>query len=279
MPFNLIPVNSKTDSINRGFSKQAVGYDEADKLNLILQDLRQQVYHHVCRYLRPQSHILELNAGTGIDALFFASKGHVVHATDLSDGMIEQIQTKISINNLSDRVKCQQLSYENLDQVLNKDFDYAFSNFGGLNCVQDLSRVTQHLPKLLKPGAYVTCVVMPPICPWELLWIFKGRWKQAFRRLKKNGVMAHLEGEHFRTYYHSVTRIRAAFGSSFKLVRCEGLAALSPQPHHGNLPLKYPRVYQALRRIDALFKDSFPFNRCADHCIVTFQYQPNFAFQ
>ena len=272
MPTDQISSPTHTDAINRGFSKQSVGYDEADSGNIILQDLRQQVYRHVQRYLRPASHILELNAGTGIDAMFFVSQGHYVHATDLSDGMISQIQKKISTHHYANRLTCQQLSFEDLHMVSAKNYDYVFSNFGGLNCIPDLSRVTRHLPPLLKPGGYVTWVIMPPVCPWEILWTFKGQWRKAFRRLQKGGTMAHVESEFFRTHYHSLSKIRAALGPAFKLIRSEGLAVASPQPHHNIFPVKNPRLYKLLRRIDATIKDYFPFNRWGDHLIVTFQY-------
>lgn len=223
--------------------------------------------------MSPASHILELNAGTGLDAIHFVSKGHRVHATDLSDGMINSIRAKISANNFSEHLTCQQLSYEDLDQVSLKNFDYVFSNFGGLNCIQDLSLVTRHLPVLLKPGAYVTWVIMPPVCPWELLCTLKGDRRKAFRRLQKGGTVAHLEGEYFRTYYHSLENIRAAFGNSFQFIGSEGLAALSPPPHRGDFPLKHPSLYGMLRKVDGCFRNTFPFNRWGDHIVVTFRYR------
>src|SRR5690606_26147913 len=105
------------------------------------------------RFLKPGSRILEINAGTGIDALYFASKGHHVHATDLSDGMIAQIKRKAAFPEAQGRFTYQQLSFEALDQTTETGFDYVFSNFGGLNCTDDLRKVTRHLPPLLKNDA------------------------------------------------------------------------------------------------------------------------------
>lgn len=95
-----------TEAINKGFSKQSYAYDESDQSNKILQDMRHQVYAHVEKYLIPKSRILELNAGTGIDALFFIWAGHQVHATDLADGMISQIKAKISKHGLANQLTC-----------------------------------------------------------------------------------------------------------------------------------------------------------------------------
>lgn len=260
------------DVVNRGFSRQAFHYDSADQANVILQDLRKQVYTHVERFLKPGSRILEINAGTGIDALYFASKGHHVHATDLSDGMIAQIKRKAAFPEAQGRLTYQQLSFEALDQTTETGFDYVFSNFGGLNCTDDLRKVTGHLPPLLKNDARLTWVIMPPVCPVELLGIFKGRWKDAFRRLHPDGAIAHVEGEYFKTYYYSVSNVRKALGKNFHLLKAEGLAALSPQPHSHALPQKHPRFYKGLRKIDSVVRTIYPFNRWADHIIVTFQF-------
>jgi ubiquinone/menaquinone biosynthesis C-methylase UbiE len=262
----------KSNSVNLAFSKQSLEYDQFDKENIVLQDLRAQVYENVQRFLKPNSKILELNAGTGIDALHFASTGHVVHATDLSDGMIEQIEKKIATHNLQGRFTCQQLSYENLDLITERNFDFVFSNFGGLNCIDDLSVVTKELSHLLKKGAVVTWVIMPRVCPSEWFNVLKGNFKFAFRRLNKGGVMAHLEGQYFKTYYHSLTKIKKAFGPSFELLRTESLALLSPQPHSGQLAKKFRGLYKGSRAIDKVFRNLFPFNRWGDHIIVTFRF-------
>jgi ubiquinone/menaquinone biosynthesis C-methylase UbiE len=260
-----------SDSVNRAFSKQAIHYDTDDDANVILRNLRNQVYQHVDQFLNSSSRILELNAGTGIDALRFVSKGHSVHAIDIASGMIGQINTKISKNNLQNVLTCQQLSYTELDKIKLENFDHVFSNFGGLNCVDNLSLVTHKLENLLKPGAHVTWVIMPRICLWELLSFFKAS-RTAFRRLKKGGTIAQLEGEYFHTYYHSLSKIKDAFGPNFSLIKVEGLAAVSPPPHRADVPLKYPRMYQHLVNLDKALRHSFPFNRWADHLIATFRF-------
>lgn len=266
-------VNSN-NTVNRAFSKQSLAYDSDDKVNPVLQDMRHQVYRHVSSFMKQRSEVLELNSGTGIDALHFVRQGHSVYATDLSDGMIEQINLKIQQHQLENRLASQQLSYTELDKLNRKKFDYVFSNFGGLNCIDDLTRVTKHLPALLTPGGYVTWVIMPPVCLWELVSFFTGNGKKAFRRLNKNGVVAHLEGEYFKTYYFSLSQIKAAFGAKFKFVKSEGLCALSPPPSRGDFPAKYPRLYPSLRKLDQSVRHHYPFNRWADHIVVTFQLKP-----
>ncbi len=257
-------------SINRAFSKQAAHYDEDDRVNPILQAWRKQVYDHVEGFVKPGSRMLELNAGTGIDALYFVRKGHHVHCTDLSDGMIRQIQKKIEIHGLENTLSCQQCSFDHLATVDGK-YDYVFSNFGGLNCIDDLTKVTKQLTRLIKPGGYVTWVIMPPVCPWEISWLMKGNFKNAFRRFQKDEVMAHLEGEYFLTYYHSLLNLKKAFGKEFRFLACEGIGSLSPPPYESAFPQRHKILYRFLTKLDKLVNNYFPFNRWADHIIVTFQ--------
>lgn len=247
-------VNPESAGAGQAFTAQSTHYDSDDSSNEVIRDLRKQVYNHVTRFMKPASRILELNAGTGIDAQHFISQGHSVLATDLSDGMIHEL-TKKGIPN-------KQLSYEHLDQ-LHEKFDYIFSNFGGLNCIDDLGKVTKHLSPLLNPGGFVTFVIMPKICPWEILSALKLN-KNAFRRMKTGGVMAHIDGVYFKTWYHSLADIRKAFDDRFEFIGSEGLAALSPPPHkvHSN---------SFLKKLDRSVNRSFPFNRWADHIIVTFR--------
>ena len=261
-------------AVNAAFSKQSGGYDDADHANIVLKHMREQVYLHVLKYLKPGSRILELNAGTGIDAMKFVSEGHYVTATDISDGMVAQIRAKITRHHLESRLKCLQLPYEDVNALAGEKFDFIFSNFGGLNCIRNLRSVTRHLPQLLKPGAMITWVIMPPVCVWELAGIFAGHGPRAFRRFRRNGTRSHLEGSYFTTYYHSLSDIKSAFGKQFRLMETEGLAALSPPPHRGDIPEKHPRLYNFLRKADQAVRGFAPFNRWADHIIVTFRFEP-----
>ena len=256
----------------KAFGKQAIHFDADDISNPILKAWRKEIYDHVEHFLQPSSRILELNAGTGIDATHFNQSGHIVHATELSIGMLKEIEKKIERHHLKN-LSFEQCSFENVGQIKQAKFDFVFSNFGGLNCCEDLKLVTGQLYKLLKPNEYITWVIIGPISLWELLWIFKGK-RMAFRRLEKGGTIAHLEGYYFNTYYHSAKQVKAAFGPKFKLKKIESLGLLAPPPDRVHLALRFPSLFHFAITIDKLLRKLYPFNRIGDHLIMTFQFKP-----
>ncbi|NUM81341.1 class I SAM-dependent methyltransferase, partial [bacterium] len=201
-------------SVAAAFTRQSVHYDDYEKSNPILYWMRKQVWQHVESFLKPNSRILELNSGTGIDAVHFAQLGHHVHATDISDGMLLQLENKIRQHQLEKQITFQQCSFTALEQIPTQQFDYIFSNFGGLNCIEDLKIVTHHLPRLLKASGIVTWVILPRICPWEILMGLKGHLRLAARRFKKGGSPAHIEGVHFKCFYHSPAPVMRAMGKN-----------------------------------------------------------------
>jgi ubiquinone/menaquinone biosynthesis C-methylase UbiE len=261
-------------NVNEAFSRQSVIYDAYEEHHPILQWMRDQVRAHALSFLQPADKILELNAGTGLDAVFFASRGFKVHATDLSDGMISQLKRKVDLLKLHDKITIQQCSFTELEKTRIGPIDYIFSNFGGLNCVADLTLVTRKIPALLKPGGFVTVVMMAPVCPWELALIFRGHFKTAVRRLHRGGVLARVEGVNFMSYYFSPRRVLKAFGNDFKKARLQGLAAVSPPPYMENFPKRHPKLYKFLAAADARISRFPPFNAWADHFILTVQYLP-----
>src|SRR5215469_5278327 len=76
---------------------------------------------------------------------------------------------------------------ENLADLANRSdtqFDGAFSNFAGLNCVLDLEQFGRGLAQLLRPGAPALLVLFGTVCPGEwLVEALRGRPGAMFRRL------------------------------------------------------------------------------------------------
>lgn len=256
------------DNVAEAFSRQAAKFDAAEEGNIILRIMREQVRQEALKLLPEAAHILELNAGTGLDATWFAHRGYRVVATDISPGMIAEIEAKVRQQNRQGRVQVQQSSFLELSQKVHGIFDLVFSNFGGLNCEKNLPEVIRQLTTLTRPGSYALLVVMPPVCPWELLSLLKGKRKHAFRRWQRGGVPAVVEGVHFQTYYYSRKAIRNMLPPQWKLEKTVGLGALLPQPHALKFPQRHPLLFWLLQQMDKRVRHFAPFNRWADHLVV-----------
>jgi ubiquinone/menaquinone biosynthesis C-methylase UbiE len=264
--------NENQRAAAEAFSKQSSGFDSSEEKNKILQWMRARVHRHCMKFYKPGEKILELNCGTGIDAVFFAQHGLHIHATDIANGMLEELRRKVREKNLGDRISVQECSYTELELLEKKKFNHIFSNFGGLNCEKDIQHVIAQFKNLLEPGGTVTLVVMPPVCPWEIMMLLKGKFRTAFRRFRKDGTNSNVEGIYFKSYYFSPAVLIRHFGDSYHLKALEGLASFVPPPHHEIFPDKFPHLFDALCRLDEKFSHHFPFNQCADQIILTMQW-------
>src|SRR5687767_2585874 len=112
------------------FSKQAPVFDALYNDNTIIRYKRKRVRAHVEGFLPPSSSILELNAGTGEDAIYFARKGHHVHATDIAPGMGTMLLSKVKEQKLDKVVSFETCSYTQLEDLEQQGpYDLVFSNF------------------------------------------------------------------------------------------------------------------------------------------------------
>lgn len=256
-------------NVSNAFSKQSVVFDEIDKASSSIVWMRERVRKEVLSYIQPNSRILELNCGTGIDSVFFAQEGFEVVATDNADGMLAQLNEKIDTLKISAKLSTKKCSFNHIDRLNEGKFDYVFSNFGGLNCTDKLYEVIQGIDKVLKPGGYFTLVIMPKVCPWEMITLFKGYFKTAFRRFKKNGTTAHLEGLLFYCYYYSPKYVMKHAGDGYTIESVKGLCITVPPPFIENFYEKHPRAFRFLEKIENKIWNKAPFNRWADHYMIT----------
>ena len=82
-----------TADTKSAFNAIAHDYDAHDNRNPILQWMRSLVHEVYLKYIPKESRILELNAGTGVDAVFLAEQGYKVYATDISEEMIKVLMS------------------------------------------------------------------------------------------------------------------------------------------------------------------------------------------
>ena len=262
-----------TDNIAEAFSRTAEKYDSFAEGHPHLTRMRNKVYSHVARQVPRGARILELNAGTGTDAVKLAQRGYFVHATDIAPGMLSRLADKVNQQGFQDRVTMEARSFLSLEDVQGAPFDAVFSDLGGLNCIADLTPVIHQLPKILKPGGIVTWVLMPHVCLWEVAEVFRGNFSLAFRRLSRGSVRANLEGLHFDVYYFSPRQVIRWFGDNFELLALEGLSVLTPTAESKNFAKWHPRLYGALSWLDDRLSPHWPWNGWGDFYMLTMRYR------
>jgi len=262
-----LPVNEKMAA--KAFSRQAPLFDDIYAGNTIISYKRWRVRSHALNHLPEQGSILELNCGTGEDALFFVQNGFKVHGTDLSTGMLEQFGKKTS--GYSDRVSFEQCSFTELGTLQNKGpYDMIFSNFGGLNCTGELDKVLASFNDLLKPGGVTTLVIISKFCLWETLLVFKGKFRTAFRRFfSSKGRKARVEGEYFKCWYYNPGYVKDKLGDKFELLDIEGLCTIVPPSYIENFAEKRPLLYRFLVKQENRFKSSWPWKFWGDYYVIS----------
>lgn len=261
------------ETIAEAFSRTADKYDSFAEDHPHLTRMRNKVYSHVMRHVPREARILELNAGTGTDAVQLAQRGYVIHATDIAPGMLSRLEDKVNRRGLHDRVTMEARSFLSLEDVQGAPFDAVFSNLGGLNCVPDLRPVIRQLPKLLKPGGTVTWVLMPHICLWEIAEVFRGNFSLAFRRFSRGKVRANLEGLQFDVYYFSPGQAIGWFGKEFELLALEGLSVMTPTAESKNFAKGHPHLYRALTWLDDKLSPYWPWYGWGDFYMLTMRYK------
>jgi len=202
-----------------------------------------------------------------------AQRGYYVNASDIAPGMLARARDKVAQFGLEERIRVQQCSFTDLDQIEGGPFDAVFSNLGGLNCIPDLSPVVKQLPQVLCPNGIIIWVLMPPVCLWEIAEIFRWNFRLAFRRMSRSGARSHLEGLYFDVYYYSPRRVLDWFGPEYTFLDLEGLSVITPTAESKNLAIRFPRLYKLLARIDDALSTRPPWWGWGDFYILSMKYK------
>ncbi len=258
-------------AVEKAFSRQSMIFDQLYSANSIVQYKRQRVRDHVLKWIRPGSNILELNAGTGDDAIWFAQQGHNVHATDISKGMQEKLVEKVKRSGNADKITNELCSFTELHNLKNKGpYDLIFSNFAGLNCTGDLDKVLRSFSTLLNPNGIVILVILPKFCLWETMMILRGEFTTALRRFfSRKGVKAKVEGEEFTCWYYDPSYVIKNMKDEYDVLAVEGLCTLVPPSYLENFPKKRPGLFKWLKEREDKHKAKWPWRNIGDYYIIS----------
>jgi SAM-dependent methyltransferase len=250
----------------------AAEYDALAETHPVVIWMRSRIRSLVEARITPPASILEINAGSGLDAAYFTARGYSVHALDIAPGMLEALATKAAAPAAGGRLTFELLSFTDLDRLSGR-YDVVFSNLGGLNCIEDLGSFTRHLPRLLNPGGCAVLVVMPPLCPWEVLQVLRGHVRTALRRLRHGGTLANVGGYRVPVWYHTAGKLERALGSEFRSVALRSFCLFCPPSFFQGLAARHASAIQLLMQADDRLGGSWPFNRCGDFYALVAEYR------
>jgi ubiquinone/menaquinone biosynthesis C-methylase UbiE len=239
------------------FDHIASNYDSVLSRSAIGQLQRKQVWRYLQK-ITPQLsglEILELNCGTGEDAMLFSEKGFNIVATDVSEEMLKVTIQKANQFSMQSKVSSLYLELDSFDEtVFDKKFDLIFANFGGLNCInpESLQMLLRKIPPILNPRGRFIGVVMPKFCLWETAYlIMKFRLKKAFRRLTNKEVLRSFEGTHIKMWHYNPSQVRKWAGEKFSKIATIPIGFALPPAHFEKRFINRKRL---LLRLNAIGK-------------------------
>ncbi len=249
----------------------AATYDRNFSGLLTAQARRRIVWRALERAFRPGQRILELNCGTGIDAVHLAARGVRVLSCDISPRMVEVARRLANDAHLSQRVEFRVLENENIGALGGEaPFDGGFSSFSGLNCVEDLPAVARVLASLLPPGARFIAGMTGRLVPWEIAWFLAhGRPDKALRRLRQDN--ADFNAGPVQVHVYSVGKIASAFAPGFQLRSWDGVGIAVPPSYMEHWARRFPRVTKALAEVDWHIGRLPLFRNLADGVLLEFE--------
>lgn len=243
-------------------------YDQIFPETLIGRAQRDAVWRVLDHTFHTGQRILELNCGTGIDAGHLAERGVQVVACDLSPRMIE-LATKRSIAaNVAMRPAFRVMPTQEIGQLINEEpFDGAFSNFSGLNCVEDLSSVARSLATLVTPGAIAVFCMVGRIAPWEVVWhLAHADIKKAMRRFHPVNDDARIQA-----HYPPVSEVARIFAPEFRLLKWQGIGITVPPSSMEPLARRFPKLLDCLCRADRWLTSCPGLKGLADCVLLCFE--------
>jgi len=256
------------------FDRIAETYDGVFTDSFIGRAQRDSVWHELDRCFRPRQRILELNCGTGVDAVHLAERGVEVLACDAAPGMIEVARRRLSSLRPGTLAEFRVLATERISLLEGEGpFDGVFSDFGGLNCVEDLGAVARDLARLLAPGAQALLCVLGRFTAWEIAWYLgHGKFRKALRRFHRGGVVGRLaEGVTLKVHYPSVRAMSRLFAPEFRLLRFKGVGVTVPPSYLETLARRFPGVLFSLKQVDGWVSGLPVLRSLADHILFRFQ--------
>ena len=256
------------------FDHIASTYDSVFTNTAIGQIQRKSVWAYIEKVIPELGgfEMLELNCGTGEDALLFGERGFNILATDISHEMLKVTNKKAAQYSMQNRISSHYLDLDAFDEtIFDKKFDLVFSNFGGLNCInpQSMKTLLQKLPLILKPGGRFIGVAMPKFCLWESFYFLcKLEPRNIFRRWTSKEVLAYLHGATVKTWYYFPNDLKQAAKEYFDFIAVKPVGVSVPPSYLENFFINKRWLLNFLNATERMIFRGSLWGRLSDHYII-----------
>ena len=255
----------------QAFDNYAEQYDSDFTKSSIGSIQRGQVRRAMKAFLAKPKSVMEINCGTGEDAIWMSSLGHQVLATDISEKMIEVAKRKQDSRMDIKDLRFKRAGFFELKETVKAErFDLIFSNFGGLNCIglEDTRKLSEHFNVFTKENGFLMLVYMSRSCLWERLYFrYKGDLENARRRTKKEAQYVDVEGAKLAVWYYNPKEIVSLFSDSFELVKVRPIGLFVPPSYMEGFFRKRKRMLSSLTVMDKLMGLE-AWSKYADHFVI-----------
>lgn len=225
--------------------------------------------------------VLEINCGTGEDALHMAAAGHRVLATDVSASMLRLSAAKLDAAGLQGLAQVHMLDLQALacgtltPAAWGGPFDLVLSNFGGLNCLSPdtLAALAKPLSDGLVQGGELVTVVMPRACLWEGLWgALRLRPRLASRRWRGGPAWANLAPESadapLAIWYPGLRALERQWAPHFTLLRRRAVGLFVPPSYLEHWARRAPGLLRTFETMDRHWFTAGLWAPLADHALL-----------
>ncbi|MBK8369208.1 MAG: class I SAM-dependent methyltransferase [Bacteroidetes bacterium] len=255
----------------QSFDTYAQSYDDHFTNSLIGKAQRFQVYQKLLNQVSfLWKSVLEINCGTGEDALWLKKNGATVLATDISQGMIDVAKNKSS----NSAIEFKQMPTQDISSLVPNTYDIIFSNFGGLNCLnnEELQKFKKGCEQVQKSSDQLAFVIMGTKCKWEQLYFSFNKDKaKATRRQNITGVDTLINDNHFKTYYYSPDDMKQLFIENYNCTSVKPIGLFVPPSYLEPYVVKRKVMFAFLKLLDKLFGNFSFLSNYADHYLIVFE--------
>ena len=252
------------------FDEVADRYDDDFTSTQLGWLLRRRVWKYLQSTFPPGARVLEIGCGTGEDAVWLAQRGVSVLATDVSAAMLRTTAAKVEAAGLATRVQVAQLDARAPVLTAEGEFDGAFTNFGGLNCVPDRRRFAHWLGSQVQAGRQAGDGGHGPVLRLgDRLLSCKGGSRPRHAQSPTVAAWRHVGSARLPVWYPSPRTLAADFGPWFSVVRpATGIGSLLPPSYLARLVERFPGVFKTFANLEPRMPLSAWW---ADHYLTVFE--------